>query len=83
VVLKYHSQTVVGHRFAFASGVLHRDISSGNILFSDQVVGGGFLHDLDYSEVVLMPGEKLERDSAKEILRSLKTMTVSRILLPL
>ncbi|KAH9988492.1 hypothetical protein BJV77DRAFT_1160979 [Russula vinacea] len=66
---------VEGHRFAFASGVLHRDISSGNILFSDQVAGGGFLHDLDYSEVALMPGEKLERNSAKEILRSLKTMT--------
>ncbi|KAH9983182.1 hypothetical protein BJV77DRAFT_1073029 [Russula vinacea] len=76
VVLKYASQTVVGHRFAFASGVLHRDISSGNILFSDQVVGGGaFLHDLDYSEIVLMPGEKLGSNSESEILRSLKTMT--------
>ena len=51
LALKYHSKTVVGHRVAFASGVLHHDISSGNILFSDQVGGGGFLHDLDYSEV--------------------------------
>ena len=63
--------------------MLHRDISSGNILFSDQVVGGGFLHDLDYSEIVLMPGEKLGSNSESEISRSLKTMTVSRILLPL
>ncbi|KAH9986257.1 hypothetical protein BJV77DRAFT_965291 [Russula vinacea] len=75
---KPRSKTIVGHRFAFASGVLHRDISSGNILFSDQVVGGGFLHDLDYSEVVLMPGEKLGSNSESEILRSLKTMTLLR-----
>ena len=31
IALKYNSQTIVGHRFAFASGVLHRDISSGNV----------------------------------------------------
>ena len=59
--------------------MLHRDISSGNILSSDQVVGGGILHDFDYSEVVPMPGENLESNSTEEISRSLKIMTVSRI----
>jgi hypothetical protein len=77
VVLKYNSQTIVGHRFAFASGVLHRDISSGNVLFAAEVNCGGFLHDLDYSEVVLMPGENIEDDSVKQISRRLKDMTVS------
>jgi hypothetical protein len=59
--------------------VLHRDISSGNVLFAAQVNCGGFLHDLDYSEVVLMPGENVEDDSVKQISRRLKDMTVSGI----
>jgi hypothetical protein len=72
-------QTVIGHRFAFASGVLHRDISSGNVLFTDQVDCGGFLHDLDYSEVVLVPGDNVEDGSVEQISRRLKDMTVSGI----
>ena len=70
---------IVGHRFAFASGVLHRDISSGNVLFADLVDCGGFLHDLDYSEVVLMPGYNVEDDLVQQISRRLKDMTVSGI----
>ena len=59
--------------------MLHRDISSGNVLFAAQVNSGGFLHDLDYSEVVLMPGENIEDDSVKQISRRLKDMTVRGI----
>jgi hypothetical protein len=44
---KCNSQTVIGHRFAFNSGVPH----PGNVLFDDELASGGFLHDLDYSEV--------------------------------
>jgi Fungal protein kinase len=77
--LLINSETVRGHRFAFASGVLHRDISSGNILFTDQLNCSGFLHDPDYSEVVLMPEDKVEEDSVQQISRRLKDMMVSGI----
>jgi Fungal protein kinase len=59
--------------------VLHRAISSGNVLFADQVDYGGFLHDLDYSEIVLMPGDNVEYDLVEQISRRLKDMTVSSI----
>jgi hypothetical protein len=77
--LLINSQTIEGHRFTFASGVLHRDISSGNISFTDQLNCGGFLHDPDYSEVVLMPEDKVEEDSVQQISRRLKDMMVSGI----
>jgi hypothetical protein len=78
-LLLINSQIIVGHRFAFASGVLHRDISSGNVLFTNQLDCNGFLHDLDYSEVVLMPGDKVGDDLEEQISRRLKDMTVSSI----
>ena len=59
--------------------VLHHDISLGNVLFTDQFNCNGFLHDLDYSEVVLMPGDKVDDDLEEQILRRLKDMTVSSI----
>jgi len=59
--------------------VLHRDISSGNVLFTEQLDCGGFLHDLDYSKVVLVPGDNIEEDSVEQISRRLKDMTVSII----
>ena len=42
------------------------DISSGNVLFADQVDCNGFLRDLDYSEVVLMPEDKVGGDDLEE-----------------
>ncbi|KAJ7899085.1 hypothetical protein B0H13DRAFT_801033 [Mycena leptocephala] len=39
---------IAGHQFAFMAGVLHRDISAGNVLISED--GPGFLLDFDYSE---------------------------------
>jgi hypothetical protein len=79
VTLKYNTQISVGHRFAFNSGVLHRDISPGNVLFTDELMSGGFLHDLDYSEVVLSPNDNADDYSEAQILRSLKDMTVGDI----
>jgi hypothetical protein len=43
-----------------------RDISSGNVLFADQVDCNGFLRDLYYSEVVLMPEDKVGGDDLEE-----------------
>ncbi|KAH9915741.1 uncharacterized protein B0H18DRAFT_1215351 [Fomitopsis serialis] len=37
---------IYGHRTAFEAGILHRDISEGNVLIAN---GRGFLHDLDYA----------------------------------
>lgn len=56
-----------------------RDISSGNVLITDQLNCRGFLHDLDYSEVVLMPGDKVGDVSEEQISRRLKNMTASSI----
>ncbi|KAJ7105423.1 hypothetical protein C8R43DRAFT_1243997 [Mycena crocata] len=38
-----------GHRVAYEAGVLHRDVSVGNILLDEHDLLG-FLHDFDYSE---------------------------------
>ncbi|KAI0750208.1 hypothetical protein C8Q80DRAFT_1233151 [Daedaleopsis nitida] len=48
---------IIGHRQAYElAGVLHRDVSVGNILIVDNPEPGlsytGFLHDFDYSSVV-------------------------------
>ncbi|RPD56991.1 hypothetical protein L227DRAFT_479948, partial [Lentinus tigrinus ALCF2SS1-6] len=45
---------ILGHRLAFTrAGVLHRDISVGNILIVDKPSEGyaGFLHDFDYASM--------------------------------
>ncbi|KAI0750213.1 hypothetical protein C8Q80DRAFT_1166669 [Daedaleopsis nitida] len=61
---------LVGHKQAYGrAGLLHRDVSMGNILIVDNPEPGhsytGFLHDFDYSSVV----EELEDllDSADEV----------------
>jgi hypothetical protein len=73
--LLINSQIIVGHRFSFASGVLYRDISPGNVLFTDQLECSGFLHDLNHSEVVLMPGDKVSDDLEEQISRRRKDMS--------
>ncbi|TBU46964.1 hypothetical protein BD309DRAFT_831662, partial [Dichomitus squalens] len=42
---------IEGHREAWEVGVLHRDVSTGNILISERPEERlrGFLHDFDYS----------------------------------
>jgi serine/threonine protein kinase len=77
--LSYDAQIVAGHRLAHNSGVLHRDISSGNVLLADELHFDGFLHDLDYSEVVLMPEDDADNNSEQQIMRRLKDMTVSNV----
>ena len=39
-----------GHRQAFLSGIIHRDISEGNVMLSDDIMSFfmGFLLDFDY-----------------------------------
>ena len=47
------SGSVSGHRQAWEVGVLHRDVSAGNILISERPEKRlrGFLHDFDYSSM--------------------------------
>ncbi|EMD37056.1 hypothetical protein CERSUDRAFT_137487, partial [Gelatoporia subvermispora B] len=43
---------VIGHRCAWESGILHRDISAGNVLIVEEHMKKpfeGFLTDFDYS----------------------------------
>ncbi|KAJ7091898.1 hypothetical protein B0H15DRAFT_179465 [Mycena belliarum] len=69
---------IQGHQTAFEAGVLHRDISIGNILISETDLLG-FLHDWDYSEFTpegLARFHKLFPDRSPNILdKSLKDMT--------
>ncbi|KAI0648618.1 hypothetical protein C8Q79DRAFT_903294, partial [Trametes meyenii] len=52
---------ILGHRFAMErGGILHRDVSNGNILIVDRPTGRkhpctGILHDFDYSSMTLSP----------------------------
>ncbi|KAI0763350.1 hypothetical protein BD413DRAFT_643487 [Trametes elegans] len=51
--------SIFGHQQAWTiAGVLHRDVSVGNILISDDPSGGpgiGFIHDFDYSSMTPDP----------------------------
>jgi hypothetical protein len=49
------------------------------LLFADELMIGRFLHDLDYSEVILRPEDNDNSGSDEQILRRLKDMTVSSI----
>lgn len=60
--------------------LLHRDVSSGNILLNEVDSKGceaGFLHDLEYCSL-LVPDQTT---TPAEIAKSLKDMTVSIVLL--
>ncbi|TFK79020.1 hypothetical protein K466DRAFT_606466 [Polyporus arcularius HHB13444] len=55
---------VIGHRLAFEkAGVLHRDMSVGNVLIVDEAEDGsfvGFIHDFDYSAMTdVAPGDEV------------------------
>ncbi|KAI0692471.1 hypothetical protein C8T65DRAFT_522545, partial [Cerioporus squamosus] len=55
---------VIGHRLAFEkAGVLHRDVSVGNVLILDEAEDGsfvGFIHDFDYSAMTdVAPGDEV------------------------
>ena len=51
--MSYSSTLLLGHRLAWErAGVLHRDISLGNILITDELEENGhsgFIHDFDHS----------------------------------
>ncbi|KAJ7731102.1 hypothetical protein DFH07DRAFT_847586 [Mycena maculata] len=73
---------IAGHQLAFLAGVLHRDISAGNVLINEAqrwLSEAGFLLDFDYSEFTeeglarfksLYPGVVLE-----EVDKNLKEIT--------
>ena len=77
-----------GHQQAYACGILHRDVSEGNILIVDGQPFGGFLHDFDYSSFYKDDMQELEvrqhrRDSGEsttmdpqEAIEELKERTV-------
>ena len=58
-----HTDLWSGHKLAFEkAGVLHRDISVGNILIVEEPEDGsfvGFIHDFDYSAMTdVAPGDE-------------------------
>ncbi len=55
-----------GHESAWEiAGILHRDISLGNILIAEDSTRGGFLHDFDYSSMTeVIPGRQSDPVSA-------------------
>ena len=80
---------ILGHWIAEKAGVLHRDVSLGNILIADNPLGNlfrGFLHDFDYSSMVEFISGVIEEikkdpdvpeDKKKEAIDILKERTVS------
>ncbi|EPS97246.1 hypothetical protein FOMPIDRAFT_1052466 [Fomitopsis schrenkii] len=40
---------IIGHRLAFKAGMIHRDLSDGNVMIKDGGPFDGFLLDLDYA----------------------------------
>ncbi|KAJ7719916.1 hypothetical protein B0H16DRAFT_1336298 [Mycena metata] len=79
--------TVLHHEIAFQAGVLHRDISDGNVLFEETAADAdpkGFLVDWDYAEFTpeglknfesWFPERKDEQDQYKNLDKSLKDIT--------
>ncbi|KAJ7725319.1 hypothetical protein B0H16DRAFT_1698338 [Mycena metata] len=74
---------VLHHEMAYKAGVLHRDISDGNVLFQEGTEKG-FLLDWDYAEFTQdglasfnewFPERKDERQQYEDINKSLKDMT--------
>lgn len=45
------SAVSIGHRQAYLAGIIHRDVSTGNVMMERKADGtvGGFIHDLDYA----------------------------------
>ncbi|EPS97689.1 hypothetical protein FOMPIDRAFT_1081812, partial [Fomitopsis schrenkii] len=40
---------IIGHKLAFLAGLIHRDLSDGNVMIHDGDLFSGFLLDLDYA----------------------------------
>ncbi|KAJ7039919.1 hypothetical protein C8F04DRAFT_1085325 [Mycena alexandri] len=78
---------VLHHEIAFQAGVLHRDVSDGNVLFEEASAEEnpkGFLVDWDYAEFTpkglknfenWFPGRNDEQDQHKDVDKSLKDIT--------
>ncbi|EPS97252.1 hypothetical protein FOMPIDRAFT_87163 [Fomitopsis schrenkii] len=59
---------IIGHMLAFEAGMIHRDLSEGNVMIHDGGMFTGFLLDLDYAfswmEALKLAGEE-DSDSAE------------------
>ncbi|KAF7966676.1 hypothetical protein HWV62_37506 [Athelia sp. TMB] len=66
---------ITGHENALVCGVLHRDISPGNVLMSKRTHAIGFIHDFDYSVAVPRHGEHVDEQTERAIHSQLKDMT--------
>lgn len=64
----YSKHTMPGHMLAFEAGMIHRDLSEGNVMIHDGGMFTGFLLDLDYAfswmEALKLAGEE-DSDSAE------------------
>ncbi|KAJ7457609.1 hypothetical protein B0H11DRAFT_1873602 [Mycena galericulata] len=80
------NSAVLHHRIAYDAGVLHRDVSEGNVLFEEAVAvqKQGFLVDWDYAEFTAaglanfkawFPERQAENNTYTNIDKSLKDMT--------
>ncbi|KAJ7439811.1 hypothetical protein B0H11DRAFT_555038 [Mycena galericulata] len=80
------NSAVLHHRIAYDAGVLHRDVSEGNVLFEEAVAvqKQGFLIDWDYAEFTAagltnfkawFPERQAENNMYVNIDKSLKDMT--------
>ena len=46
----YHG--VVGHHLAYKAGVLHSDVSDGNVMLARSKAFNGFIHDFDMASFI-------------------------------
>ncbi|EPS97267.1 hypothetical protein FOMPIDRAFT_1128690, partial [Fomitopsis schrenkii] len=58
---------IIGHKLAFLAGLIHRDLSDGNVMIHDGDMFSGFLLDLDYAfdwmEALKLVGLPAEREA--------------------
>lgn len=73
IVLKTVPSRLLGHQLATErAGILHRDVSSGNVLIVEHVpitppLSYGILHDYDYSSMTLVPPDDPEQADPAEL----------------
>ncbi|EPS97265.1 hypothetical protein FOMPIDRAFT_1128889, partial [Fomitopsis schrenkii] len=58
---------IIGHRMAFIAGLIHRDLSDGNVMIHDGGMFSGFLLDLDYAfdwmEALELAGRPVDKEA--------------------
>ncbi|KAF7305928.1 Facilitated glucose transporter [Mycena chlorophos] len=83
-VVQVLNEAVYGHFLAYKAGVVHRDVSAGNVLarFEPGRIGG-FLHDFDYSSLTSVGKERLKtlfpHIKLSDLPKNQKDLTASRV----